>query len=102
MGPKGLVSGQGLDQLRSLDDKPFLGMLGQAGVSVEQIVHCAEKGKTVGSGFDDICCEGLQARGAFDQKTCEQLDGGYECIACGDGKCEGPSENRCNCPKDCQ
>jgi hypothetical protein len=48
------------------------------------------------------CCPGLEQTGVFEviDGRCEGLDGGFTCIAAGDGRC-GPGENICNSPVDC-
>jgi len=53
------------------------------------------------------CCEGLdKIYEIADAETIENgkaciLGFGEYCISCGDGICDGRSENRCNCPEDC-
>jgi hypothetical protein len=58
-------------------------------------------------GAQVACCQGLSLRCGQPQSdgSCAPEAGGYngipECLACGDGTCEQPFENRCNCPEDC-
>lgn len=51
------------------------------------------------------CCAGLVALeiAELDAATgqCVYMDGALICLACGDGICQGPDENFCNCPEDC-
>ncbi len=62
-------------------------------------------------GQEVACCDGLSlscGRETVDG-TCDPAAGGYSlglasvpwCIDCGDGTCEEPYENRCNCAEDC-
>ncbi len=104
MGPNGVVTGMMLDHIRPLDPESSVKEVSLA--SVTQIIPCGEKNTTMGSGAHDACCEGLQAVGVFAEgsTTCEerQLAGGYACVACGDGVCEGEHENHCSCAEDCK
>ncbi len=49
------------------------------------------------------CCKPLVDRTAADNCPNTLLGGYvYVCLACGDGKCDGAHENKCNCPEDCK
>jgi len=104
MGPDGIVSGMMLDHIRPLDPESPVKEISLA--SVTQIIACGEENTTMGSGAHDACCEGLTAVGVFAEGSgsCEerQLEGGYACVACGDGICEGSYENHCSCVADCK
>ncbi len=103
MGPDGVVSGMMLDHIRPLDPESTVKEISLA--SVTQTIPCGGKNTAMGSGTHDACCEGLTAVGVFaeGEGSCEerQLVGGYACVACGDGACEGEYENPCSCPADC-
>lgn len=76
---------------------------------------CVQEGDLIAAKMPcTICCPGLQRSGIY-ELTQELYDGFPEgcgpsslppdmfvCILCGDGKCEGSMENRCNCPADCK
>lgn len=67
-------------------------------------IECYPKGGTY-EDFENLCCDGL-----IPIPQCVQDEDGAcacpncpctVCTACGDGLCEQPSENECNCPQDC-
>lgn len=65
---------------------------------------CLKEGETLGYGSTINCCEGLNpiSHAVMTQDgTCASTTGSYQiCAACGNGVC-GSSENKCNCPQDC-
>jgi len=68
---------------------------GTVGNYADNVACCA--GLTLlcgGPDADGSCAPGAGAAGTL-------LTGLPECLACGDGTCEAPLENRCNCPSDC-